>query len=63
AADCMAEAVVDAVGAETVLAASEEGDGDLETIDDPELEEELGMAVTTAMMECLDVDMEEPPEE
>lgn len=59
AADCMAEAIVDAVGAETVLAASEEGDGDLESIDDPELEQELGLAVTEAMFDCLDLDMEE----
>ena len=55
-ADCIAEAVVDAVGAETVLQAMAAADGDPDAVDpfDDDLDPEVEMALMNSMFECMD---------
>lgn len=55
AADCVAAAVVDAVGAERVLAELDES-GDLDGLDDDDLDPEIAMALVGAIFECIDIE-------
>ena len=56
-ADCIAEAVVDAVGADTVLQGIAASDGDLDAVDpfdDEDLDPEVEAALMSSMIECMD---------
>lgn len=56
-ADCIAEAVVDAVGADTVMEGIAASEGDIDAVDpfdDEDLDPEVEMALMNSMFECMD---------